>query len=364
MINHAYDNNTVLTLDAGGTNFEFSAIKAGLEIIEPITLPSNAFDLTKCLKNLVEGFSAIISKLDDNPVAISFAFPGPADYPNGIIGDLPNLPAFRGGVALGNYLQEKFKLPVFINNDGNLFAYGEAMLGMLPEINKSLTNAGNSKQYHNLIGITLGTGFGAGLVFNNHLLIGDNSNAAETWLLSNRIKSEHNIEELVSQRAIVNTYKYLTAENDNTLTPFDIYKIAKSQIPGDKNAALNTFNQFGHALGDAIANLITLFDGIVVIGGGISAAKELYMPALIQEINNPFKRTDKRLVHKVYDFDDEKDKLAFITQNNIEIQVPESDKSVLYNSEVKTAIAHSKLGASKAIQLGAYLFALNSIESI
>lgn len=60
--------------------------------------------------------------------AISFAFPGPADYPNGIIGGwLPNFPSFRDGVALGPFLQEKFGVPVFINNDGDLFAYAFAL---------------------------------------------------------------------------------------------------------------------------------------------------------------------------------------------------------------------------------------------
>ena len=49
-----------------------------------------------------------------------------ADYAHGIIGDLPNFPGFRGGVALGPYLEHVFGIPVFINNDGNLFAYGEA----------------------------------------------------------------------------------------------------------------------------------------------------------------------------------------------------------------------------------------------
>ena len=52
----------------------------------------------------------------------SFAFPGPADYPAGIIGDLAEYPAFRGGVALGPMLAERFGLPTFINNDGDLFA--------------------------------------------------------------------------------------------------------------------------------------------------------------------------------------------------------------------------------------------------
>ena len=39
----------------------------------------------------------------EEPVAISFAFPGPADYEHGVIGDLPNFPAFCGGVALGPF---------------------------------------------------------------------------------------------------------------------------------------------------------------------------------------------------------------------------------------------------------------------
>lgn len=57
-----------------------------------------------------------------------FRFPGPADYPNGIIGGwLPNFPSFRDGVALGPFLQEKFGVPVFINNDGDLFAYAFAL---------------------------------------------------------------------------------------------------------------------------------------------------------------------------------------------------------------------------------------------
>ncbi len=79
------------------------------------------------------------------PVAISFAFPGPADYPAGIIGDLPNLPAFRGGVALGPMLEEKFGIPVFINNDGDLFVYGEAIAGFLPYVN-GLLEAGRQPE--------------------------------------------------------------------------------------------------------------------------------------------------------------------------------------------------------------------------
>jgi glucokinase len=90
------DRRTVLTLDAGGTNFVFSAIRGNQEVTEQICLPCYAQDLEKSLEIFEQGFSAVMDKLQEPPVAISFAFPGPADYPNGIIGgQLPNLPAFR-----------------------------------------------------------------------------------------------------------------------------------------------------------------------------------------------------------------------------------------------------------------------------
>ena len=133
------DSRIVMTLDAGGTNLRFSAIRAGELLFEPIHLPTEADNLTRCLGNIVEGFSQVRTRCPAPPVAISFAFPGPADYPAGIIGDLGNLPCFRGGVALGPMLEEKFGLPTFINNDGDLFAYGEAIAGFLPYVNEKLT---------------------------------------------------------------------------------------------------------------------------------------------------------------------------------------------------------------------------------
>ncbi|MEY3895935.1 MAG: N-acetyl-D-glucosamine kinase, partial [Verrucomicrobiota bacterium] len=124
----------VMTLDAGGTNLRFSGMRGGKSVTETVSLPSDGNDLTQCLANIVDGFTQVKALCPEAPSAISFAFPGPADYPNGIIGDLGNLPGFRGGVALGPMLEEKFNIPVFINNDGDLFAYGEAIAGLLPYV--------------------------------------------------------------------------------------------------------------------------------------------------------------------------------------------------------------------------------------
>jgi len=143
------DSRIVLTLDAGGTNFVFSAIQGNKEIVTPLTLASNVDNLDQCLKTIVFGFEQVKQQLNKPPVAISFAFPGPADYEHGIIGDLPNFPSFRGGVALGPFLKKKFGIPIYINNDGHLFAYGEALAGALPQLNKELAASGSKKKYRN-----------------------------------------------------------------------------------------------------------------------------------------------------------------------------------------------------------------------
>jgi glucokinase len=193
-----HDDRVVLTLDAGGTNFVFNAFKGGESTSVGIRKDSNADKLDLCLATMKEGFREVMDFIDEAPVAISFAFPGPADYVNGIIGDLNNLPAFRGGVPLKSILEEEFGLPVFINNDGDLFAYGEALGGILPEINAQLEAVGSPKRYRNLVGLTLGTGFGGGFVSDGRLVIGDNSTAAEVWLYSNMYSPGVNAEDVVS----------------------------------------------------------------------------------------------------------------------------------------------------------------------
>ncbi len=98
-MNTEKDKRIVLTLDAGGTNFEFSAIQGNEGIIDPVKTPSFSDDLDKCISNIITGFEAVQKNLPAKPSAISFAFPGPADYQKGIIGNLPNFEAFKGGVS-------------------------------------------------------------------------------------------------------------------------------------------------------------------------------------------------------------------------------------------------------------------------
>lgn len=367
MENFTKDSRIVLTLDAGGTNFVFSAVQAREEIIEPIILSARGESLDSILKTITEGFRQAKSKVPDRPVAISFAFPGPADYENGIIGDLQNLPLFKGGVALGPMLSEQFGIPVFINNDGDLFAYGEAIGGLLPEINRKLEEAGNPKRYRNLIGVTLGTGFGGGIVSRDGLFFGDNSAGGEINRMRNRTYKNFDAEDSVSIRGIRRAYAILTGVNMASVPePKDLFLIGMGEKPGNRQAAVQAFESFAIDAADAIANAVTLIDGLVVIGGGLSGAWPLFLPKMTEEMNRPFLTADggsvPRLEISTLNLEDPQQLSAFLQPTAVEIRVPFSEKTALYDSQKKVGLGISRLGTSKAVSVGAYAFALSQLD--
>ena len=368
MGNYTNDSRIVLTLDAGGTNMVFGAMRGEEYVGEPITMPANANDLDLCLKTMVVGFESVMNTLGgEKPVAISFAFPGPADYPNGIIGGyLPNFPSFREGVALGPFLQEKFGIPVFINNDGDLYAFGEALGGVLPEVNEKLAELGSAKRYHNLIGYTFGTGFGIGCVINGQLNRGDNS-CVETYCLPHSRIPDVILEDGVAIRAVKRVYAERSGVNDPSLTPKDIFDIAEGTRPGNSEAAMAAFAEMGTVAGNAMAVAAQLMDGLVVIGGGITAAKKYFMPSLLEAMRGTVRTlsgdTLAKVQMKVYNLDNKTEFAAFAKGSARKLKVYGSDKTVTYDPQKRIGVMISKIGASKAISVGAYDFALAQLDA-
>jgi len=356
----------VMTLDAGGTNLRFAAMRGGRAVTETLSLPSHGDDLNQCLANIMEGFNQVQALCPGHPSALSFAFPGPADYPNGIIGDLGNLPGFRGGVALGPMLEDKFGIPVFINNDADLFVYGEAIGGLLPHVNGLLEKTGSQKRYKNLFGVTLGTGFGGGIVRNGELFMGDNSMAGEVWLLRHKLQPEMNAEE----DAYIHAVRRVYAAQSNT--PFDqvpepreLFEIANGKQPGNQAAALEAFRRLGEIAGDAVGNALTLIDGLAVIGGGVSGAWPLFLPALVAELNGTYTGPDgnkfRRLASAVFNLEDPVQLETFLKGETRTIKVPGSGRSLAYDPLQRVGVGISRLGTSEAVALGAYAFALQKL---
>jgi glucokinase len=362
------DDRIVLTLDAGGTNFVFSAMQGKNEAAAPVRLPAHAKDLSRSLESMVQGFKQVIGQLKQKPAAISFAFPGPADYPNGIIDNMGNLPAYGGGVALGAFLEETFQMPVFINNDGDLFVYGEALAGFLPKVNAMLEKAGSPKRFKNLFGITLGTGFGGGIVREGQLYIGDNSAAGEIWITRNKRHPKCFAEEGVSIRAVQGTYARAAGiDKAQAPSPKDIYEIGIGKQAGNREAALQAFAEMGEVIGDALANAITLLDGLIVIGGGLADAYPLFIESVLNEMNGTIESYggDKlpRIVQRSFDLENPLHQAQFIAGSVKEITVPGTTKTLKYDSLKRLGIGHAVLDTSKAVSVGAYMYAIQQLDA-
>jgi len=361
------DQRIVLVLDAGGTSFRFNAAQGGRMVLEaPYVLPSYGDDLERSLGQLRDGFAKVHAETGQKAVAVSFAFPGPADYRSGIIGDLPNLRGYRGGVPIGPMLEAQLGLPTFIHNDGALFAYGEALGGLLPFVNEQLAAAGTPRRFRNLLGFTLGTGFGGGIVVDGRLVDGDHSGAGQIWTMRHRDQPNLSSEEGVSIRAIRGAFATAAGVSlDDVPAPKGIADIAAGRAPGDARAAQDAFRRLGQVAGNAIAHALALIDGLVVVGGGISSAAPLFLPALLEEMNGTIE-TDggpvDRLPCKVLDLDDPAGLAALVGNATRAVRVPGTTNTVAYTPQKVTGLGLTRLGTTAAIALGAYAVALDRLD--
>ena len=195
----------------------------------------------------------------------------------------PNLPALDG-YPLGRELTEQTGLPVFMENDANVFCLGEAKAGAAAGIG-------------NWVGITLGTGTGGCLFLKGSLWEGDGLGfSAEIGHMIIEpggppcpCGSRGCLEAFASARALIRGAESLIRERKisdgplydlfraNSLEAESIYDCARN---GDRTAEA-LFHKMGWALGIAVANLFTVL-GVrhAVIGGGVSSSWDLFIEPL------------------------------------------------------------------------------------
>jgi len=135
------------------------------------------------------------------------------------------------------------------------------------------------------------------------------------------------------------------------------YRIAKVQAPGDTEAACKAFVEMGYVIGDAIANVACLIDGLVVIGGGISAAAELFMPTIMEELNGQIGHLYDvqlpRMPFRAYYLEDDAAVKVFSKGDQRVITVPQSSKRISYDSLPRIGVGLSTLGVGRATAMGA-----------
>ena len=242
------------------------------------------------------------------------------------------------------------------------------MAGFLPKINALMKKNGQKKQFHHLLGITLGTGLGAGLIINGELHLGDNSMASELWMMRHPGQEASFIEESISIRGIRRMYADLTGQTlSQTPNPEEIFRIAEGVLKGDRDAAAACFRQLGQRIGYVLYNANCLIDGLIVIGGGLSGSSRFFMPALIHEMNRPLHNQEGRVIGRpieVFNLEDEVSCRRFLNGEYQNIQIYGTGQSLKVNTKKTTGVGLSILGTNRAIALGAAIYALRELDRI
>jgi len=134
-------------IDLGGTNIRGGLVN-GKELTnitsERINAKETAEEIIQQLFNLTERL------INDSVTAIGIGVPGLVDEDRGIVFDVLNIPSWTE-LPLKQLMEERFRIPVLINNDANCFAVGEYYFGKGVE--------GDS-----MVGLTIGTGLGSGII--------------------------------------------------------------------------------------------------------------------------------------------------------------------------------------------------------
>jgi glucokinase len=234
-------------------------------------------------------------------------------------------------------------------------------------VNGLLEKAGSPKRFHNLLGVTLGTGLGGGIVRDGDLFIGDNSIAGEMWLLRNKLERDMIAEEGASIRAVRRVYAQQAGLRfEEAPEPKVIYEIAEGRTEGNRDAAREAFRRMGEVAGDAISLAITLIDGLVVIGGGIAAAHRQFLPAIIDEMNSTYAAPNgerfRRLTARAFNLEDPAQLALFLSGETKELTVPGGSRKVKFDGLQRVGVGISRLGTSEATAIGAYAFALSRLE--
>ena len=121
--------------------------------------------------------STIEEVFDSAVSGIGVGVPSIVDVEKGIVYDVQNIPSWKE-VHLKQLLEERFQVPVFINNDANCFAIGEKHFG-------------KGKDHENMIGLIVGTGMAGGIIIKNQLYNGYNCGSGEFGMIP---YLEHNYE--------------------------------------------------------------------------------------------------------------------------------------------------------------------------
>jgi len=246
------NNTKVIGIDLGATNIR-GAVVIGDTLLNIVSARIHSDGSVE--EVLDDVYQVVDALIDDSIVAIGIGVPSVVDVVNGIVYDVQYIPSWVQ-VPLKRLMEEKYHIPVFVNNDANCFAVGEYHFG-------------KGKNFDSVIGLTLGTGLGAGVIINHKLYAGYNCGAGEFGLFNylNNV-----LEFYCSGSFFQNVYQ------------LDGVKVFEDAQRGDAKA-LELYRELGTHIGHAIKMVMYAYDPqLIILGGSVRHAYDFFQETMWKQI--------------------------------------------------------------------------------
>ena len=255
---------TVIGIDLGGTNIRAGLVRDGrIDKLVSTLVPADGQ-----VQHVLDELFFLTDKIIGVEVkGIGIGVPGLVDPDSGVVFDVINIPAWQE-VPLQQLMEKRYHLPVMINNDANCFALGEYCFG-------------KGRDQKNMVGLTIGTGLGAGIILNGQLYSGMNGAAGEFGMIPYLDKY---LEYYASGQFFQNCYGV------------DGGAVYQQALNGEEKA-IRQYQEFGKHLGNAIKTILYALDiECIILGGSVRHAYPYFSGVMWEQVKTlAFSRTVKQL---------------------------------------------------------------------
>ena len=272
---------TSIGIDFGGTSVKLGVCRGDELLVTDEPIPTMQFHGPAALIGEMAARVAKLRKTYPAISAIGVGVPGLVDFDHGFVHELTNVPGWKH-VPLKAILGEKTGLPVLVENDANAMTYAEFRHGA-------------ARGLKNVVGLTMGTGIGGGLVLDGKMFRGSGFVAGEIGQMSSDYngKAGHYgnlgaLEKYTGNQQIAEhaVLRYSEAGIEKDIADCTPKKIADAAQAGD-DIARQIWGEVADWLGTALSSIAWLLNpDVFVIGGGVAQAGDLIFTPLKNKVQS------------------------------------------------------------------------------
>ncbi|MCK9594827.1 MAG: ROK family protein [Candidatus Omnitrophica bacterium] len=265
----------IIGIDLGGTNLKVALVGPDFKIKDRLVLSTADFnEKSGLIQAIIFAVTRIIASnqcAKSAVLGVGLGLPGPIDADKGLVHFFPNIPGWKE-VYLKKILEQKIKLPVFIDNDANLMALAESRMGA-------------AKGMRNAVCITLGTGVGGGIIIDNRLYRGSTFSAGEIGHMPvNEKGPDCNCSGFACLEAYIGNKKLLNHAKSAFGRQISLEELSRLSAKKNRKAVL-IWERMAQRLGVVLSGIVNLLNpDCIVIGGGVANAGRIIFDQVKENI--------------------------------------------------------------------------------